>query len=199
MEFPLKHCSPLQWILACFTMLVHAKRWPPTCKNSRTFDPNTRRIVSYPDSWQNSKNIFPNNCKMSPASISEIHTEFHHSMVAGWYKLLLWSSVFYHIANRAWFIKRKKKCCHLLRTLLAAATRSYVLASSYMILTRNWPSISSWASLLKTKRSRHSEATANFTAEVNNHCRLLVPTPKDIVNLLVPSWSCSFFFLLESH
>lgn len=47
-----------------------------TCKNSRTFDPRTRRMVSYPDSWQNSKNIFPNSCRMSPASISakEIHT-----------------------------------------------------------------------------------------------------------------------------
>lgn len=41
-----------------------------TCKNSRTFDPRTRRMVSYPDSWQNSKNIFPNSCRMSPASIS---------------------------------------------------------------------------------------------------------------------------------
>lgn len=66
------------------------------------------------------------------------------------------------------------KCCHLLRTLLAAATRSYVLASSYMILTRNWPSISSWASLLKTKGRCYSWATANVPAEVNSHCRELV-------------------------
>ncbi len=71
-------------------------------------------------------------------------------------------------------IIKKNICCHLLRTLLAAPTRSYVLASSYMILTRNWPSMSSWASLLKTKWSHHSWATANATAEVNSHCRQLV-------------------------
>lgn len=43
-----------------------------TCRNSRTFEPSTRSMVSYPDSWQNSKNIFPNICKISPASTSGI-------------------------------------------------------------------------------------------------------------------------------
>lgn len=41
-----------------------------TCRNSRTFEPSTRKMVSYPDSWQNSKNILPNICKISPASTS---------------------------------------------------------------------------------------------------------------------------------
>lgn len=75
----------------------------------------------------------------------------------------------YPTSNYIYFISRDlKSCCYLLRTLLAAATRSYVLPSSYMILTRNWPSISSWASLLKTKGSCYSQATANVTAEVNS-------------------------------
>lgn len=73
--------------------------------------------------------------------------------------------------------KRGKTHYYLLRTLLAAATRSYVLASSYMILTRNWPSISSWASLLKTKWSHLSWASANVTVQVNSQRRLLLILP----------------------
>lgn len=149
-------------------VLIHTKRREPTCKNSRTFDPNTRKMVSYPDSWQNSKNIFPNNCKMSPASISEIHEEIPQLVTQIVVVLSQVRFFVHHTVQGASFIPivKRKASWHLLRTLLAAATRSYVLASSYMILTRNWPSISSWASLLKTKWGHHSFATATLTAQV---------------------------------
>lgn len=52
--------------------LLKAKKKDSTCRNSRTFEPSTRKMVSYPDSWQNSKNILPNICKISPALTSAI-------------------------------------------------------------------------------------------------------------------------------
>lgn len=69
--------------------------------------------------------------------------------------------VCHHEGQTAWFILliETSGWRHLLRTLLAAATRSYVLASSYMILTRNWPSISSWASRLENRVNHHSAAS----------------------------------------
>lgn len=89
--------------------------------------------------------------------------KYMKKLLSLWPRLL---SSGHHTAQGASFIPitKRKACWHLLRTLLAAATRSYVLASSYMILTRNWPSISSWASLLKTKWGHHSCATASLTA-----------------------------------
>lgn len=43
-----------------------------TCKKSRGVAPNTCSILSYPESWQNSKNVFPNNSNIALAGISVI-------------------------------------------------------------------------------------------------------------------------------
>lgn len=107
----------------------------------------------------------------------------------------------------AWFIPiiERKGWCHLLRTLLAAATRSYVLASSYMILTRNWPSISSWASLLKTKWSHHSWATerCNTKSRVPSWAAVFFSADRNNSVTTVGSYLCSqcklSWFILQSH
>lgn len=48
-----------------FLLLVHA------CKKSRGVAPNTWSILSYPESWQNSKNVFPNSSNIALAGISK--------------------------------------------------------------------------------------------------------------------------------
>lgn len=48
------------------------KQWSDkfTCKKSLGVAPSTCKILSYPESWQNSKNVLPNNSKISSAGIS---------------------------------------------------------------------------------------------------------------------------------
>lgn len=41
-----------------------------TCKKSRGVAPSTCKILSYPESWQNSKNVFPNSSRISSAGMS---------------------------------------------------------------------------------------------------------------------------------
>lgn len=138
-----------------------------TCKNSRTFDPKTRKMVSYPDSWQNSKNIFPNSCRMSPASIS-----------AGWIQTE---------------IKLVNKICFLISTLIkeGVGVGWGHIFTYWELYLQQPPDHMFWhlhiwfspgtdlryqaepPSWKKTKWSHLSRATANVTAQVNSQHRLL--------------------------
>ena len=53
------------------------KQWSDkfTCKKSLGVAPSTCKILSYPESWQNSKNVLPNNSKISSAGISVVNKD----------------------------------------------------------------------------------------------------------------------------
>lgn len=71
-----------------------------TCKKSRGVAPSTCKILSYPESWQNSKNVFPNNSKMSSAGISANNKikktiNFVIFSFVGSNPIILWKSIFH--------------------------------------------------------------------------------------------------------